>query len=275
MFKKVSVLLVILLSSIFLYGCFSTNGIKVKLGFKNKDFEYIKQGKIKKIIIQNNRDKGFKFIVEDSEAIKDLYDILSSAKEVKTKSSLEPDYVFEMYEKGGNVYRFNYIAGLDRKDDGNMYSDDKIYIVSERIDNDIIKNFWNIRRKPVDFKDVYYDSILKALKEYIKNTNYENIGINITEDKYVAKFIFSTDLYEFKEELKSDFNNVEMMQQKNHYDVVMKIETEGYKSNIYKAAVSFIKEKNEEEKFFIISKYDGELKNWDIEVFKNEKPKGF
>ena len=100
-------------------GCKSFDEIKVKLGVKNSDFEYIKQGRIKKIIIQSTRDKSFRFVVTDETAIKDLYEILSSSKDVKVKSTLESDYIFEMYEGIDKVHKFNYIAGLDEKDGAN------------------------------------------------------------------------------------------------------------------------------------------------------------
>ena len=188
----------IIIAAFIFTGCKSFDEIKVKLGVKNNDFEYIKQGRIKKIIIQSTRDKSFRFVVTDEIAIKDLYEILSSSKEVNEKSTLESDYIFEMYEGVDKVHKFNYIAGLDEKDGANLYSEDKSYIVSKRIDNDIIQNFWNIR-KPIDFKTVYYDSILKVLDKYIKDDGKgKKILLDISEDNEVAKFILSTDLESFK-----------------------------------------------------------------------------
>ena len=188
------ILAVILIFSLCFTGCSKLDSMKVKLGLKNNDFEYIKQNKIEKIVIQNTRDQGYRFVVTDKKAIQELYEILSSAKEVKEKSTLKPDYVFEMHEGHNKVHKFNYVAGLDKSNGGNLYSDDKIYIVSKRIDNDIIKNFWNIRI-PKDFTDIYYNSILKTLNEYLKDTkSNKSIGINLDEDIDIAKFILSTDL---------------------------------------------------------------------------------
>jgi hypothetical protein len=273
-FKKTTLVLLVFLIMFCFTGCDSIDKLKIKVGLKNNDFEYIKDGKIKKIIIQNKRDEGFKFIVTDPEAINDLYDILSSAKEVNTKSSLEPDYIFEMYEKGGNVYRFNYVAGLDKEDDGNLYSDNKVYIVSKRIDNDIIKNFWNIR-KPVYFENVYYNSILAVLDEFIKNNKYKSIGINFKEDLDVAKFILSTDLEEISIILKNNYANVEIENHKD-YDIYMKVKTEGYKSDVYKAIMTFSnKEDSISKTYYVISRYKNEEQFWDINVFEDIKPEGF
>ena len=217
--NKLIIFSFIIIAAFIFTGCKSFDEIKVKLGVKNNNFEYIKQGRIKKIIIQSTRDKGFRFVVTDEIAIKDLYEILSSSKEVKVKSTLEPDYIFEMYEGIDKVHKFNYIAGLDEKDGANLYSEDKSFIVSKRIDNDIIQNFWNIR-KPIDFKTVYYDSILKVLNNSLKaEDKNKKILLDISEDNEVAKFILSTDLESFKSKLSNNFNTVLLKDKNTNYDV--------------------------------------------------------
>jgi hypothetical protein len=254
-------------------GCKSFDEIKVKLGVRNNDFEYIKQGRIKKIIIQSTRDKSFRFVVTDEIAIKDLYEILSSSKEVEAKSTLESDYIFEMYEGVDKVHKFNYIAGLDEKDGANLYSADKSYIVSKRIDNDIIQNFWNIR-KPIDFETVYYDSILKVLNNHIKgDTKSKRILLDISEDNEAAKFILSTDLESFKIKLLDNYNTVLLKDKNTKYDVLIKVKTEGYKATTYKSTVTIKTALGEKEKkYYVVAKYD---KGWSIETFEDKKPDKF
>ncbi|MCB2293105.1 hypothetical protein LGK95_06155 [Clostridium algoriphilum] len=255
-------------------GCKSIDEIKVKLGVKNNNFEYIKQGRIKKIIIQSTRDKSFRFVVTDEIAIKELYDILSTSKEVKKKSTLDPDYIFEMYEGVNKIYKFNYVAGLDKRDGANLYSADKSYIVSKRIDNDIIKNFWNIR-KPIDFKTVYYDSISKVLDKYIKgDIKNKKILLNISEDTEVSKFILSTDLDSFKNRLIKDYNTTLTKDKNAAYDVLVSVKTQGYKATIYKSVISIKTSLNAKEKiYYVVGKYDKGL--WNIDLFEDVKPTGF
>lgn len=225
---------------------------------KNNDFEYIKQGKIKKIVIQNTRDPGFRFVVTDKKAISELYDILSTAKEAQNKSTLEPDYIFEMQEGINKTYTFNYIAGLDKKDAGNLYSEDKVYVVSKRIDNDIIKSFWNIR-KPKNFNSIYYGLILSQVEQYAKEEGKDKtIGINIYDDVEIAKFILSTDLENFKRNLQERAPDAEMISTPKegntpkNYDSVMTVRTVGYKTFLYKCEITFLdKQKNSEKKYFI------------------------
>ena len=229
---------------------------------------------IKKIIIQSTRDKSFRFVVTDEIAIKDLYEILSTSKEVSKKSTLESDYIFEMYEGIDKVHKFNYIAGLDEKDGANLYSADKSYIVSKRIDNDIIQNFWNIR-KPIDFKTVYYDSISNVLDKYVKGEGKgKKIGVDVSEDSSVAKFVLSTDLESFKSKLLNDYNAVLIKGENTDYDVLIKIKTEGYKATVYKSSVTIRTKLSEKEKvYYVIAKYDKGL--WNIATYEDKKPDKF
>ena len=272
--NKLLIFSFIIIAAFIFTGCKSFDGIKVKLGVKNNDFEYIKQGRIKKIIIQSTRDKSFRFVVTDEIAIKDLYEILSSSKEVSEKSTLESDYIFEMYEGIDKVHKFNYIAGLDEKDGANLYSADKSYIVSKRIDNDIIQNFWNIR-KPIDFKTVYYDSISKVLDKYVVgDVKGKKIGLDISEDNSVAKFVLSTDLESFRSQLLSDYNTVLLKGKNADYDALIEVKTEGYKATIYKSSVTIKTTLSEKEKiYYVVAKYEKGL--WNIETFEDKKPDKF
>ena len=272
--NKLMIFSFIIIAAFIFTGCKSLDGIKVKLGVKNNDFEYIKQGRIKKIIIQSTRDKSFRFVVTDDLAIKDLYEILSTSKEVSKKSTLESDYIFEMYEGVDKVHKFSYIAGLDEKDGANLYSADKSYIVSKRIDNDIIQNFWNIR-KPLDFKTVYYDSILKVLDKYVNgDVKNKRIALDISEDNGVTKFILSTDLESFKSQLLNKYNTVLLKDKNTDYDVLINVKTEGYKATIYKSSITIKNSAIEKEKkYYVVAKYDAGL--WNIETFEDKKPNKF
>lgn len=259
---------------IFSTGCSKLDDIKIKSGLKNTDFEYIKQGKIQKIVIQSTRDQGFRFIVTDKNAIGELYDILSTAKAATQKSSLEPDYVFEMVEGNNKVHKFNYVAGLDKMESGNLYTDNKIYIVSKRIDNDIIKSFWTIR-KPKDFKEVYYGSIIDTLSEYLKNKDKnKSVGVSLKDDVDAAKFILSTDLEDFKGELKDKFSKASIADKdKENYDIWVTVKTQGYKSTLYKAIVVFWdKSEKSEKKYYIYNQYENG--RWNVKI-SPEKPQGF
>jgi hypothetical protein len=260
--------------SISLSGCAGIDSAKVRLGLKNTDFEYIKQSKIKKIVIQSTRDPGFRFVVSDQNAISDLYDVLSSAKVVAEKSTLDPDYILEMDEGNGTVHKFEYVAAVGKTGSGNLYSDSKIYTVSKRIDNDIIKNFWNIR-KPKNFESIYYNSFKKTIDEYFSDKDKnQSIGVNLGDDVDVAKFLLSADLEDFQDSLKGKYKNSEIVKEnKGQYDTLVTIKTQGYKSTLYKAIVTFWDKKDQTEvKYYIFNKYENG--GWNVNITK-EKPDDF
>lgn len=274
MSKKASTLFLILmiLCSSMLIGCDKLDNLQVKLGMKNQDFEYIKEGRISKVVIQNRRDKGYTFIITDKDAIQELYDILSNAKEVESKITLDPDYILEFHEGVKNVHKFNYVAGMDKEDLGNLYSDDKIYVVSNRLDNDIMENFWNIRR-PNNFKEVYYTSIKKAIEDYKKTVgDNKKIGIALNDDE-AAKFIMTMDVEEFKESLDSN-EEIITNDDRSKYDITVDIKTEGYKTDIYKCIITFNnKNMKKETKYYFTNNYD--LGFWKFSFTKDKKPENF
>lgn len=280
MYKKVvAAIIVVIFNVLLLSGCSLINKLEVKLGKKNIDFEYMKEGKANKILIQNIRDKGFSFTVTDKKAIKELYDILSSAKQVEEKSSLKPDYIFKVFQDGKNTATFNYIAGLDKEDLGNFYCDNSIYIVPKRIDNDILKNFWNIR-KPKDFNRVYYDTIKEVINRYI-NSDDKNISktkkiiVNINDDISIQKFLLSTELEDFKQGLKEISNELDLYesQEIKDFDVIAHVKTEGYSYSKFKAIITIENTlDNTESKYYVFNNHKN--LNWIFQI-SLDKPEGF
>lgn len=265
--KKLSIILVFLTTITLLVGC-------GRFTMGNKDFEYIKEKGVMKITIQSNRDKSYRFTVTDKEAIKDIYNILSSGKEEQERTTLQPDYIFEIYEGPNKVSKFNYVTGLDKKNGANFYSDTKSYIVSKRLDNDIIKNFENIR-KPIDFENIYYDSIYRTLEQFNTGEMQKSkIGINLSSDVEAVKFQLSTDLMYFEDRLKKT-KNTSLIKDNNveGYDKIMKVATEGYTGTKYKAIVTFEGKGNEKPATYYINNIY-EQGSWKINITQ-EKPEGF
>lgn len=281
MFKKKTVIISMVLAlSVLLSSCSSLDNLYLKLGLKNDSFEYIKQGRIEKVVIQNARDNGFRFVVTDKDTITELYDILSKAKKADKKSELASDYIIELYESPAKIYKFNYVAGLDKNNYGNLYSDSQYFTVSSRLDNDIIKNFWN-SRKPINFDKVYYKSILDSIKKYKKEVgNYNSISVKVYDDVDVLKYILSVELNDFKSDLKSEFKEavfIENADQSENSDVEINVSTEGYMRNLYKSIITFYnRETKKEVKYYIWDTYDYDTRTWTYNIYtSSNKPKDF
>lgn len=271
---KILVCILIITFTFTLSGC-NLDKVKVKMGLKNEDFEYIKQGRVNKIIIQSTRDKGFRFIVTDKYVINDLYYILSSAKCVKQKTNLDPDYVFEIYEGHDKVYKFNYVAGVDSQGGANLYNKDKMYLVSGRLDTDIMKNFWNITM-PRDFESVYYNAIFKVLDKYEKGRNKnDSIGIDFKNDVEASKMILSVDMENFRRDLVDKYSNAELVKEdRNKYDVIFDIKTEGYKARLYKMSIKVWNSQEKSEKVYYVWA-NHENGGWNINIYDDKKPDKF
>lgn len=273
--KKYLYVFLVILIFIPLSGCSKIDNLKVKMGLKNNDFEYMTENKADKIVIQSNRDPRFRFVVTDKGTIQDLYKILSEAKIADEKTSLDPDYIFEIHQNDESVIKFNYVVGLQDKKEGNFYNDDKSYVVSKRIDNDMIRNLSTSLKKPRKFEELYYDTILNFIDKY-ENSFDKNkkIGININDDVEVLKYVLSTDLEYFKDRLSNKLPNAEVVNKnKNDFDILINVKTYGYKTTIYKSIITLQdKSNNKESKYYVLC--INEDNTWTINISK-EKPEGF
>lgn len=262
-------------------GCTILESIEKKLGIKNEYFEYLNSNNIEKISIQSTRDTGFKFIVTEESAIKEMYSLLSRAKVSENKSTLEPDYKFE-FDLGDEVKEFYYVVGTD---EGNFYNETNTFTASKRLDEGIIKNLSFIR-KPRDFDYIYYQSILDVLSIYktelanleleSKNNNIDdyNIGININGDVDCLKYVFSTDLKSFLEKAKQITSNVELVDNnESDFDMVVTVKNRGYDSTNFKTLITVNnKKENIEQKYYVVA--INEFKEWNIDVLES-KPSGW
>ena len=195
------VLITLLTASTMFSGCTVINNLEVKMNLKNEQFEYIKQNRVDKIVIQSVRDSSFRFIVTDPKAINDIYKILSDGSEVSNRSSLEPDYVFDVYI-GEEIKKYQYVVGANERDTGNFYNEDKAFSVPKNLENTIMQNLSFIR-KPRDFQYIYYQSILKVIEKKKDVLSKDNkVGIDINGDTDCLKYVFSVDLEQFKKRFK-------------------------------------------------------------------------
>ena len=260
-YRKSLVVVLITLVSISFVGCNTIDSIQKKLGFKNEYFEKFQAQNIDGISIQSVRDPGFKFIVTEPNAIEDMYKLLQSAKDSKNKTDLSPDYIFE-FNMGDEVEKFNYIVGAH---EGNFYNDTNSFTVSSRLDEGIMKNLSFIR-KPRDFEDVYYNSILSVLelKKEEFNATPHKVGIDIQGDVDCLKYVFSTDIEEFLKKARKIVPNLEMVNNNaSEFDAVLTVKNKGYDSTTYRTKISVDDKKDKIQEDYYI-KATNEFKEWNI-----------
>lgn len=256
-----------------LTSCSTWGDIEKKLGLKNEDFEFIANGNVNTISIQSVRDPGFKFIVTDDKAIMDMYKLLSKAEVGGDKSTLDPDYIIE-FKLPNETKKLSYVVG---EKTGNLYSDTQVYSASSRLDESLIQNLSFIR-KPRDFEQVYYKSILDVLqlKKDELNSKPHKVGIDIQGDIECLKYVFSKDIQGFLEDAKKITPDVSVVKNNaNDFDVVLTVKNRGYDSSNYKTLISYDNKKDKtQEEYYIVAV--NKFKSWEITVSKpNEKPKNW
>lgn len=264
---------------IFIFICMSLTGCGlidtalVKVGFKNTDFDYLLQNKVDKIIIQSSRDAGFRFIVNDQSAIQNIYKILSKGNIKDEKTSLDPDYVFEIY-MGDEVKSYNYVVSVDERGVGNFYDENNSYLVSKSLDDSITQNLSFIR-KPREFEDIYYNSILQVLElkkdELSKGDN--KVGIDITGDVDCLKYMFSVDLKKFEKNLDKVVAGTKLINNNSEeFDTVITVKNKGYSSKKFRTVITVDNKKDKiYETYYVVGNY--EYKSWDIYIGNpGEKP---
>lgn len=241
----------------------------VKLGLRNEDFDYVKNNKVDKIVIQSARDTAFRFIVTDENAIQDIYEILRNGKIKDTKTDLQPDYTFEVYY-GEEVKKYSYVAYLEDSDVGNFYDENKSYYVSKNLDQKILQNLSFIR-KTKDFDKIYYDSILEVLKVEKDNLTGQKVGINLTGDVDCLKYIFAVDLENFKKDIKDVISTASLVENnEGNYDTVVKVQNKGYSSKIFKTTVIVDNKKSKIYRtYYVQGNY--EHSEWNIAVSEPDK----
>lgn len=264
--KSLVMFLVLIMIIIPLSGCSVVNDLAVNLNFRNEKFDYIKQNKVDKIIIQNVRDNGFRFIVNDPKAINDIYKILSKGKECKEKSSLDPDYMFEIWI-GEDVKKYSYVVGANSSRVGNFYDDENAFSVPKNLENTIMQNLSFIR-KPRNFEYIYYESILKVIESNKDLLLNGRVGIDISGDIDCLKYVFSKDLEEFKKNLNKLIPSVGLVNNNSEdFDIIIKVKNRGYNSTAFKTLITIDNKLDKSFKsYYITAEYI--YKDWEINVSK-------
>lgn len=253
-------------------GCTPVNSALVKLGFRNDDFNYMKTNKVDEIVIENTRDTGFRFEVTDPKAIEEIYKVLAAGNPEPEKSSLDPDYIFEIYS-GDQVRKYYYVVGVDESRKGNFYDSTNAYKVPKDLDQTIMNNLSFIRR-PRDFNSIYYGTIMKVM-EMNKDTlgdGKHKVGINILGDLDCQKYLFSVDLKQFQDQLQKIIPGAEIIKNNDqqNFNVVVTVQNMGYDSDIFRTLITVDnKVDNTYQKYYVVGHYT--FKNWEITVGQDGK----
>ena len=270
--SKLAMIFIMVVIGTTMVGCTPVNNVLVKLGFRNNDFDYMKTNKVDEIVIENSRDTGFRFEVTDPKAIEEIYKTLSAGNPEPEKSSLDPDYIFEIHT-GDKVKKYYYVVGVNESGRGNFYDSNNAYKVPRDLDQTIINNLSFIRR-PRDFNSIYYGTIMKVMemnKDVLGDGNHK-VGINILSDLDCVKYLFSTDLQKFQKDLQKVIPGAEIINNNNQNDfnVVATVQNMGYSTDVFRTLITVDNKIDKTyQKYYVVGHY--EFKKWEITVGSDGK----
>lgn len=267
--KFILVMISIFLVTVTLSGCTFVESMAIKMNLRNEDFEYIKENNVDKIIIQNARDSSFRFIINDSTAINNMYKVLSKGKKKSENTTLDPDYIFEVYS-GEEVTKYNYVVGTNSSKVANFYNDDISILVPKALENNIMENLSFIT-KPRDFTYIYYQSILEVLQSKKDSLSSSNVGIDITKDSNCLKYVFSSELEDFKKDLVKVLPSASLVKDNlSDFDTIITVKNRGYSSTVFKTLIT-IQSNGSKNDYYVSADYS--YKKWKIKVSEaNDQP---
>ncbi|MFR2301047.1 MAG: hypothetical protein ACLS6P_12420, partial [Clostridium paraputrificum] len=130
-------------------------------------------------------------------------------------------------------------------------------------------------RKPREFEDIYYNSILQVLElkkdELSKGDN--KVGIDITGDVDCLKYMFSVDLKKFEKNLDKVVAGTKLINNNSEeFDTVITVKNKGYSSKKFRTVITVDNKKDKVyETYYVVGNY--EYKSWDIYIGNpGEKP---
>lgn len=245
------------------FGFTYRSQIAVKLGLKNNYFNFFTENRVSQVSIQSVRDPSFKILVTQPSEIQNIYSMLSSAKVVKEKSTLSPDYTVTISE-GTDSQTYNYVVDGDN---GNFYRGNEYFHLSRRLDTSIIQNLTFIQQ-PRDFNVIYYDSILDVLEKAaptLKGAGH-TVGVNLSDDYLCNKFLLSSDINNFLIKAKKIIPDIQLVNHNsNDFDIVVNVKCYGFNTKIFKTVIIVNDQKdNTEKSYYVQGNFD---QGWNIKVY--------
>ena len=148
--------------------------------------------------------------------------------------------------------------------------EENAFSVPKNLENTIMQNLSFIR-KPRSFEYIYYESILKIVESHKDVLSKGKVGIDISGDVDCLKYVFSSDLEDFKKNLSKLLPDVDLVNNNsNSFDTIIKVKNRGYNSTTFKTLITVDNKLDKSfESYYIIAEYN--YKDWDINVSEANK----
>lgn len=191
---------------------------------------------IDRVIITSTRNAA-KYTIVDLKSISRIKGNILKAKDANKDTKLEPDFIFKFFEGRKEAASFEYIAGINDKDEGNLIDDKgSLYNISSIIEDEFLKR---IMRK-TSSKNVpeYYISLIELILEKTNAQHGSTVVVDVIKDYTVTKSILSVEQKRILDSVDKKGIKIILPSEKDGYDYYIKINTSSYTDIASKGTVS-------------------------------------
>lgn len=199
----------------------------------------IDSSEINQVTVTNKRFAG-KYTIIDKKIVDRFKSTVLKAKDVSGTNKLDPDFTFDFYDQTKKVATFNYIAGINDNELGNLIDEEgKIYHINTSIENEFLKRLLNKSDNGNShMAPEYYISLIKDLIKKSDVPDNSTIVVDIRKDYLVTRQMTSVEQKRILDSI--DERNIKIVfpTETEKWQYMFVIRTEQFMNNISKATIT-------------------------------------
>lgn len=205
---------------------------------------------IQLVTVTNKRFAG-KYTIIDKKIVDRIKNTILKAKDVSEANKLDPDFTFDFYDQTKKVATFNYIAGINDNETGNLIDEQgNIYHINPSIEDEFIKRLLNKSDNGSGkMAPEYYISLIKDLIKKSDVGDNSTIVVDIRKDYLVTRQLTSVEQKRILDSI--DERNIKIVfpTETEKWDYMFVIRTEQFMNNTSKATITVTDKENRVTKY--------------------------
>lgn len=237
---KKRILLLCLITTLLFTSC-SSSRVNPKIQKKG-----IENTPIQLVTVTNKRFAG-KYTIVDKKIVERFKNSVLRAKDVSETNKLDPDFTFDFYDQTKKIASFNYIAGINDDEVGNLIDEEgNIYHINPSVEDEFIKRLLNKSgTSNSSMAPEYYISLLKDLIKKAKVPENSTIVVDIRKDYLVTRQLTSVEQKRILDSINEKNIKIMFPTETDKWDYLFEIRTEKFAGNTSLARVTVTdKDKN-------------------------------
>lgn len=191
------------------------------------------------VTVTNKRFAG-KYTIIDKKVVDRFKNIVLKGKDVTVTNKLDPDFTFDFYDQTKKVATFNYIAGINDNETGNLIDEQgRVYHIKSSIEDEFLKRLLNKSDNGSgQMAPEYYISLIKDLIKKSNVPDNSTIVVDIRKDYLVTRQLTSVEQKRILDSI--DERNIKIVfpTETEVWDYMFEIRTEQFMNNTSKATIT-------------------------------------